>query len=164
MTDTDTLASLTAQVESVLHSLTWQGIAEAAAEASGEEFPAYVDGEELQELPAYVDGEWVDEDGDIVTADEAFHAHTPDSPAMVWMDDQLEATVFERRNLATGERTVDHVSVLCTYGGPNIWADWDGSRWHVQGHWGSEEVHRYMSRDDIGVGDYLDEVVNGDEY
>lgn len=153
MTDTDTLKMLTAHVDNVVHSLTWQGIAEAAAESSGDE------------PPAYVEGRWISEDGDELTADEAFHAHNQyDSPADAWMEAHgLEITVHETRTLYSGESTVDHVSVLCTYGGPNVWADWDGSRWHVHGHWGSEEVHRYMSGDEIGVGDYLNEVIATEE-
>ena len=154
MSHTDTREQLTAQVESVLYSLTWQGIAERAREESGDEYPR----------PGAGPGLWEDEDGDELTADEAFHAHNPhDAPALVWLEDRLEITVTESRGLWDTDResaTVDYVRILCTYGGPNVYADWDGSRWHVHGHWGGEEVHRYVSRDEIGVGDYLDEVVN----
>lgn len=102
---------------------------------------------------------WTDDDD---TDDEPQHHDTDDmceymqdDPAQLWLDDALEVRVNGYRSLYGDDFTWTHVSVLLTVGGPNIWADWDGSRWHFHGHWGGEEVHRYMGEDDMGVGSYL---------
>lgn len=81
-----------------------------------------------------------------------------DAPSSLWIMDALDMRVHGSRSLYGDDFTWSHVSVLLTLGGPNVWADWDGSRWHIHGHWGSDEVHRYMPDTDAGIGEHLTEI------
>lgn len=140
--------------ERVAHSLTWAGITERVFEDE------YTD----DDITRDDDGFWYDADGDEMTDDEAFHAMQPyETPAQVWLEGQLEVRKVGYADLyGDTMTTVERVEVLISWGGPNIWADFcelPDDRVRIRCYWGGEEYTLYCA-DEIGVGDYFDEVIN----
>ena len=83
------------------------------------------------------------------------------SPAALWLDDALE--VVATATIRPGERpTITGARVLLTYGGPNVWADWeDGSdRLTIRVYWGGCEARRsvYVPHLAAALSEYVEQV------
>ena len=68
-----------------------------------------------------------------------------------------EALDFERTYNSAGDLV--RVSVLVTLGGPNCWADFEGSGVNVRAYWGGDRGEVYVSCPDFveGVLEYVSE-------
>lgn len=158
----DIRTDLEAQAASILESLSWDGFMSRWVEENVEEDEYTVhtaDDGSTYYLPVHDDVT----DDDAMTTEEVFREECEDSPADMWLTDHaMEVVATGRRSGHDDDWEVTGYEVLRTFGGPNIWIDFDPARVArdggpvvIRAYWGSDEitVHGW---EELGVTDELD--------
>lgn len=160
MDNNQTHEELTRQCDSILESLTWDGFMTRWADehADADDYTRHTDDDGTTHYRPTEDD--VTEDDD-VTAEEVFRAECEDSPADIWITDHALEVVQKGERRDGGEWEVTGFEVLRTFGGPNIWMDFnaedmgrDRAPVTVRAYWGGESV-TVRGFDELGVTDYL---------